>query len=129
MAAELAELAGGATVDLVHVAAEARDYLPLDRWIWGGEAESHATAERSRKTVRAVFDDYVQGLPDDLRDRVNPRLEFGEPVARILEIAEAGDYDLMVVGTHGRTGVPRLLLGSVAERVIARAPCPVLAVH
>jgi nucleotide-binding universal stress UspA family protein len=36
--------------------------------------------------------------------------------------------DLIVVGTHGRTGLPRLLLGSVASRIIAAAPCPVLAV-
>jgi nucleotide-binding universal stress UspA family protein len=40
-----------------------------------------------------------------------------------------GGFDLIIMGTHGRRGLPRLLLGSVAQKVIARAPCPVLTLH
>ncbi|MGZ3461367.1 MAG: universal stress protein, partial [Archangium sp.] len=40
-----------------------------------------------------------------------------------------GEYDLVVMGTHGRTGLARLVLGSVAQAVAARAACPVLTVH
>ncbi|RMH57359.1 MAG: universal stress protein [Bacteroidetes bacterium] len=47
----------------------------------------------------------------------------------ILTYAEDHPIDLIVVGTHGRRGVPRLLLGSVAEEVVRAAPCPVLTVH
>jgi nucleotide-binding universal stress UspA family protein len=53
----------------------------------------------------------------------------GEPAAEIIRFAREERCDLVVVGTHGRAGVPRLLLGSVAERVARRAPCPVLVVH
>src|SRR5262249_4880535 len=57
------------------------------------------------------------------------RLTDGEPVAEILSAAEESNCDLIVMGTHGRTGFRRLLLGSVAEQVLRRAPCPVLTVN
>jgi nucleotide-binding universal stress UspA family protein len=46
----------------------------------------------------------------------------------IVELAKKADIDLIVLGSHGRTGLKRLLMGSVTERVIAQAPCPVLVV-
>jgi universal stress protein A len=52
----------------------------------------------------------------------------GDPARQILRYAAVHPIDLIVVGTHGRTGVSRLLLGSVAERVLRGARCPVLAV-
>lgn len=62
--------------------------------------------------------------------RLNPRIEvrIGSPVAEI--VAAAGDLkaDLLCVGTHGRTGLAHLLLGSQAERIIREAPCPVVTV-
>lgn len=57
------------------------------------------------------------------------RLELGSPARVITEVAAAGDYDLIVLGTHGRTGLTRALMGSVAERVVRHAPCPVLSVR
>jgi nucleotide-binding universal stress UspA family protein len=54
------------------------------------------------------------------------RLEEGRPAARILEVATQEAADLLVVGTHGRTGVERLVLGSVADRMVRQASCPVL---
>lgn len=53
----------------------------------------------------------------------------GDPVAEIVRHARKERCDLVVVGTHGRTGLPRLVLGSVAERVARRSPCPVLVAH
>ena len=50
----------------------------------------------------------------------------GSPSDRIVRAARARRADLIVMGTHGRTGFSRLLLGSVASRVIAASPCPVL---
>jgi nucleotide-binding universal stress UspA family protein len=47
----------------------------------------------------------------------------------IVSYAASGRIDLIVIGTHGRGGMARLLLGSVAERVVRTAPCPVLTVH
>ena len=57
------------------------------------------------------------------------RLKDGEPVAEILRAATQSECDLIVLGTHGRTGIRRLLLGSVAEQVLRRAGCPVLTVN
>lgn len=53
----------------------------------------------------------------------------GLPDVAILEAAKERDADLIVMGTHGRRGLSRLFLGSVASRVIPSAPCPVLAVR
>lgn len=52
----------------------------------------------------------------------------GQPASEIVKYAAGHAIDLIVVGTHGRTGATRLLLGSVAERVVRLAPCPVLTV-
>jgi len=56
------------------------------------------------------------------------RLEEGDPAEKILHVAQEVPCDLIVMGTHGRTGLGRLLMGSVAEKVLRRAPCPVLTV-
>ena len=52
----------------------------------------------------------------------------GVPADQIVQLASDLDADLIVVGTHGRRGVKRLMLGSIAERVVRLAPCPVLVV-
>jgi universal stress protein A len=53
----------------------------------------------------------------------------GQPAHTIVEHAQTGGFDLVVMGTHGRTGFSHLFVGSVAERVVRRAPCPVLTVR
>jgi nucleotide-binding universal stress UspA family protein len=58
--------------------------------------------------------------------RVVTHLELGSPADVLVRLAAQLDADLIVVGTHGRRGVERLLLGSVAERVLRTAGCPVL---
>jgi nucleotide-binding universal stress UspA family protein len=52
-----------------------------------------------------------------------------EPASEILRYATSANIDLIVMGTHGRTGLARVVLGSVAEAVVRAAPCPVLTVH
>jgi universal stress protein A len=53
----------------------------------------------------------------------------GVPASQIARAARSQRADVIVMGTHGRTGFTRLLLGSVAERVVGTAPCPVLTVR
>ncbi|MFB6170878.1 MAG: universal stress protein [Haloarculaceae archaeon] len=55
--------------------------------------------------------------------------ELGRPARTIVEYAEEHDVDHVVIGSHGRTGVSRVLLGSVAETVVRRAPCPVTVIR
>jgi len=53
----------------------------------------------------------------------------GAPVAELLDFAERQNVDLIVMASHGRTGLTRLLMGSIAEAVMRKAPCPVLIVR
>jgi nucleotide-binding universal stress UspA family protein len=53
----------------------------------------------------------------------------GEPAKEIVAFSQGHGVDLLVLGTHGRTGLEHALMGSVAERVVRRARCPVLTVH
>ena len=70
-------------------------------------------------------------LTDDDRRRgaVTVVENSDEPAKEILQYAQSANIDLIVIGTHGRTGLARLVLGSVAEAVVRAAPCPVLTVH
>lgn len=61
--------------------------------------------------------------------RVSAEKAVGEPAAEILSFAGQRGVDLLVLGTHGRTGLQHALMGSVAERVVRRAHCPVLTVR
>lgn len=66
--------------------------------------------------------------PHDPKVKVEYLLLEGEPVTEIDRVAQEQNCDLIVMGTHGRTGLGRLLMGSVAEGVVRKAPCPVLTV-
>lgn len=61
--------------------------------------------------------------------RVTAEKVMGAPWEEIVRVAREGNYGLIVVATHGRTGIKRALLGSVAEKVVRHAPCPVLIVR
>jgi nucleotide-binding universal stress UspA family protein len=67
---------------------------------------------------------YAAGSPAEVEYRV----QEGDPVVEILGVAQEVGCDLIVMGTHGRTGLGRLLMGSVAEQVVRKAACPVLTV-
>lgn len=60
---------------------------------------------------------------------VDTVMETGQPARTIVDYAAANDVDLIVMGSHGRSGVARILLGSVAETVTRRAPVPVTIVR
>ena len=64
-------------------------------------------------------------------DDIDVRTEtaIGDPAQEIVEFAEENDVDHILVGSHGRSGVSRVLLGSVAEKVVRRAPVPVTVVR
>lgn len=72
-----------------------------------------------------------EACPSDEREAFSVRsvVKVGDPLFEIVEYARLEHVDLIVIGTHGRTGIPHLFLGSVAERVVRTAPCPVLTVR
>jgi len=66
--------------------------------------------------------------PRDPKVQVEHRLVQGDAAGEILRVAEEAKCDVIVLGTHGRTGLGRFLMGSVAEQVVCKAPCPVVTV-
>jgi len=70
--------------------------------------------------------DRLAAIPPPPRVPMDTRLEVGEAADMILAVARETSCELVVLGTHGRSGVSRLLMGSVAEQVVRQAPCPVL---
>ena len=62
-------------------------------------------------------------------ERVEPLVAMGTPSVEIVRLAEEHDVDLIVIATHGRGFISHAILGSTAERVLRRAPCPVLIVR
>lgn len=78
-------------------------------------------AEGAREHLARVIEaDVPKALPTE------SRVELGSPETTICEVAERDRFDLIVLATHGRKGLAHLFLGSVAERVVRLAPCPVL---
>ena len=77
---------------------------------------------------RALERQLAQIRPTDSALAVTRTLLDGDEASEINRFAEKVNADLIVMGTHGRTGLGRLLMGSVAEEVLRQAPCPVLTV-
>ena len=86
----------------------------------------------SRDAQRTWAEETLEVRVTDLRQRgikARWRLQVGVPFEAIVRVAEEEQAGMIVMGTHGRSGLNRVLLGSVAERVIRLAPCPVLTVR
>ncbi|MCA9488687.1 MAG: universal stress protein [Myxococcales bacterium] len=89
----------------------------------------HGWREDEREAVEswsAALTAKLEAWPEKLRGA--GRVQLGDPVQVVTELAAAG-YGLVVVGTHGRTGLAHLRMGSVAERVARHSPVPVLVVR
>lgn len=124
LAAIVADTARGAraAVRLLHVA-------PAPEAVHA-EGRVVVYADQETESLSAAWRDYLESLAVHFGDvAVESVVRFGDPVAEILAEAEAFDADLIVVGTAGRSGIGRVLLGSVAERVFAKATAPVMLVR
>jgi nucleotide-binding universal stress UspA family protein len=84
--------------------------------------------EGARKWAEATLEDWVaKARAEGLNARA--ALRTGVPYQEVVALATDERADLIVIGTHGRGGIDRALLGSVADRVVRLAPCPVLTVR
>ncbi|GAB3670943.1 universal stress protein [Halopiger thermotolerans] len=96
-------------------------------------SEVDASPEQLREELRTALEthaDAALGTVEDRADReVKTAIREGRPAAEICEYAREIDADLVATGTRGRHGENRLLLGSVAERVVRTSPVPVLTVR
>ncbi|HPM82455.1 MAG TPA: universal stress protein [Candidatus Anammoximicrobium sp.] len=103
-------------VQVVHVLPEASMMDPDPVWL---EIDN---ANRSERTIDALR----QRLPGERYEKLPIEIEFGDPGYRIADFAQRIGAELIVIPSHGRTGLGRMLLGSVTERVIRLSHCPVL---
>ncbi len=89
---------------------------------------SSAAQEAAEIAARAGFDPLL-ARAKEAGVTARDVLLFGRPPEEIVKAASAEAADIIVMGTHGRTGLRRLVLGSVAQQVITMAPCPVVTVR
>ena len=111
---------------IVHVLAPASPMLMTDGYVPPKVYEDMEAAARAgaQKQLRRLVEKAKQsGI------RVKPLLLDGIAHERIMQAARSRKANLVVIGTHGRTGFARFFLGSVASRVLAISPCPVLTVR
>jgi universal stress protein A len=115
-AAGLARSSGGKLL-IVHVV----EHQGLSENLVFSLVEPHLSMKELDEQLRTA-------IPSDKSVPYEHRLLRGAPIDRILDLAESEQVDLIVIGTHGRRGLDRVLMGSVAEAIVRRAKCPVLAV-
>jgi nucleotide-binding universal stress UspA family protein len=123
LAVDLAGRLGGEIV-LLQVLVEA----PL----YGEGVLSPGDVQRVYDAQRTWAEEALEQRAGELRQRgikARWRVQAGVPFETIVKVAEEEQAGMIVMGTHGRSGLNRVLLGSVAERVIRLAPCPVLTVR
>ena len=84
--------------------------------------------EQQRERADEHFDD-IESKAAEHGIETERAIEVGEPTRTIVEFAEDNDVDHIVMGSHGREGVSRVLLGSVAETIVRRSPVPVTVVR
>ena len=82
-----------------------------------------------RERAEADMERFVSDVPGRTSVSMRTRIASGKPADVICQIADQDRFDLIVMGTHGRTGIARVVVGSVAEKVVRDAACPVLTVR
>ena len=116
---------------LVHAAALARQsgsrllivHVEEPPLAYGGGELYYGLPEPNSERILKMLEDVK---PSDPSVPYTHRLTMGDPAGEVVRIAEDEGAEMIIIGTHGRTGMTRLLMGSVAEAIVRRAPCPVL---
>jgi len=114
----------GAKLDVLHVWEPTPNVTPVQLGWMAGDANAFCASLENELCEK------VRGMVDEVfgagADQTEILVEAGYVAHSILERLEAQRYDLVVMGTHGRRGLSHLVLGSVAERIVRAAPCPVM---
>lgn len=122
-AATIAKRCGG-ELTVLAVAESSRSKLATDALVSPPEL-FEAEAEQLRRHVGRLVEEADALAPG----HVHGETRVGDPASEVLRFVREGNFDLVAMGTHGRKGLKRLVLGSVAERVVREAPCSVLVVR
>jgi nucleotide-binding universal stress UspA family protein len=113
-----------ATLHLIHVVQPSMTSVTGDPYIPEFSAE---LMQEISAAAKQRLEDIAAPLKAEI-PQVVIQMCTGAPFVEIIEAARTQDIDLIVMGTHGRTGLVHMMIGSVAEKVVRKAPCPVLTV-
>ncbi|MGO8760711.1 MAG: universal stress protein [Desulfobaccales bacterium] len=88
------------------------------------QAFQEEAVESAKKRMAAAVQESFQDFP-----KLETRVDLGSAAGKILELAKKEKIDLIIMGAHGRKGLDRAIFGSVADKVVQGAPCPVMTIH
>lgn len=110
---------------LLHILPDLAQILP-ERGAWFPEPELTLAklTENAEEAMKTTLDPKWAAGESIVR-----AIRSGTPFVEIIQYAKEHDIDLIVLGTHGRTGLAHVFMGSVAEKVVRKAPCPVMSIR
>lgn len=113
-----------ATVYVLFVAQDLKHFASF--YVPHGNIEDfqRQSVDSAKKRMAAAADDFSKHFP-----KLETRVELGAPAEKILAFVKQENIDLIIMGSHGRTGLDHMIFGSVANKVVKNASCPVLTVH
>lgn len=121
----------GAELVVLHVVHDVANDIPDFGMGLAFPAYLENTAEHRKEVIdyaQKSVDELIKSFPE-VPTSVTSNVKLGTAHREIIDFAAENDIDLIVIGTHGRTGFSHAILGSVAERVIRHATCPVLTIR
>lgn len=118
----------GAKIDLLHVVQHVPAVEGAELLVVPFEGDTKEPFEEfARRRAAREMTVFLSETPG--HEQAEVRVELGDPGRTVVRVAEDGGYDLIAMGTHGRSGFRRFVMGSVAERVVRESRCPVLTVR
>ncbi len=118
-----------APLEVLHVIRQPPSYPGAEVMVDVSGQSRVSLAKFARQQAEKELETFVASvsIPDGVQ--LSTRLSMGDPIRMILEVAATSAVDLIIMGTNGRTVLRAFVVGRVAEKVVRRAPCPVLTVR
>ena len=114
----------GAKLYVIHVIRSAEEFVGFEMGTAWYAALEKDLMDGAEKSMRRLVAEQLEDLSD-----VETQIATGDVVDEILDYVKKQDIDLIIIGTHGRKGLEKVMFGSVAEGIIKEAPCPVLTIN
>jgi nucleotide-binding universal stress UspA family protein len=134
------DFSNGARAAMDHAISLAKDYqaklillyviqdISIAEWYIPSSISAGELVEDMQKSAWQEMDKWIAEVSKQVKD-VEKMVVRGVPFVEIIQTAKERNADLIVIGTHGRTGIDHMLFGSTAEKVVRKAACPVLTVR
>jgi len=89
------------------------------------------TANITNETIDALKSRLLKSVTEEIKGKISVEAIViqGIPFTEIIKASKEYNVDLIIIGTHGRTGLAHIIMGSVAEKIVRKAPCPVLSIR